>query len=182
MGFRRDVAVINRSLITVETYRKALFKRYPKISFDKVPEKKFLESGDDPIIRKLIEDGKAPLYFAKTFMRMFDPPSVEDGFNDRVIGTGEEMPVNQSAELFLTKYRLDSASDWSFPWKLYPSVQKMMTNYLLAAMAIAEREGLDPALRDKLLDKAWEIAKFHDPGLRMRGRKMFKEMIDVESR
>lgn len=160
-GFRKDVAVINRYLIRVESYRRALFKRYPGISFDKMPEKEKF-SLSDPIIRKFVDDAKAPMYFAQTLLRLFDPPSVTEGFNDRIIGTGGEIPVDESARLFLDKYRLDSATDSSFPWMLYPSIQLMMLNYPLAMLKIAERDGLGPELKEKLLDKAQRMVEFHD--------------------
>ncbi|RKZ07891.1 hypothetical protein DRQ05_02415 [bacterium] len=170
MGLRKDVAVINRSLLSLKSYTEAVFDRYPKI---KPKGKLEAERGkilSNAIIRKLVEEQKTPVYIAVSVVidRSYDPEGIKltlpsrpivEGLNRRTREKG--LTDEESAFLFLKKYRMDSATDWNFAWDLTPSVSNMMKNYVACMIEIAERPDLNPNTRNDLLIKALNIAKFH---------------------
>jgi len=159
MGFHTDVAVLNRHLIKVDAYRNAVFKRYPKIYSGLKERIPFAE--DDSIMRTIIGQAVVPVFLAKTMNRPDKLDLQSDGLNDRVIKAGEKTPPDQSVRLFLEVYRLDSATDWSFPWDLYPALREMTANYVLSMLESVKQNAYDLSVRQKILDRAMAIAKFH---------------------
>jgi hypothetical protein len=57
---------------------------------------------------------------------------------------------------------MDSATDWSYPWSLTPSLRDMMGNYASAMAKLSEYDGLSDETRRKLLEKALSISEFHE--------------------
>jgi len=177
MNFRKDVIVINRSLLNLKKYAEGLFKRYPSIkpSGKLEPEKGQIPS--NTIISRLVKEQKAKVYFATTVnldqefkgMKLELPfrPIVE-GINRRASKKG--LTGEESARLFLEKYRLDSATDWNFAWDLTPSVSKQIGNYVACMIKIAERDDISPETKRRLLAKALEVAEFH--GMLSAGQKI----------
>jgi tetratricopeptide (TPR) repeat protein len=162
MGFRTDVALINLSLLNVEKYREAVFKRYPAIT----PKKKVPEEYSRPphqiVIEYMLEEHKVPIFFtAINFEYVGSSPDLfVEGFNQRAVKRG--LTTEESARLILETYRMDSATDWNFAWSLQPSTAEMMLNYVSAMVRLSEYEDISKETRRKLLEKALEISKFHD--------------------
>ena len=171
MDFRRDVVVINRSLLNLPEYAKALFKLHPSITPEyKIDKHETRYSSDghvellsNKLIEKMIEEKKAPVYFAASANREysgFSPELYIEGMNFRTSARG--LSAEESARLFLDTYRLDSATDWSYAWSLMPKVSQLVGNYAASMIKLAEAEGLTAQSRLSLLDKASDIAEFHD--------------------
>ncbi len=171
MDFRRDVVVINRSLLNLPEYAKALFKLHPSITPEyKIDKHETRYSSDghvellsNKLIEKMIEEKKAPVYFAASANREyfgFSPDLYIEGMNFRTSARG--LSAEESARLFLDTYRLDSATDWSYAWSLMPKVSQLVGNYAASMIKLAEAEGLTAQSRLSLLDKASDIAEFHD--------------------
>lgn len=163
MDFRKDVIIINRSLLNLESYADALFKRYPHIKPKdgvKAIENEILSS---TLLKRMVVEHKAPIYFASTVPGggyFFVPEGmIIEGINLRVAkkGTGPE----ESARLFFEKYRLDSATDWDFAWSLAPKVSQLMKNYVSGMIKSSLQDGITVTTKKRLLDKALEIARFH---------------------
>jgi hypothetical protein len=72
------------------------------------------------------------------------------------------LTAEESARLVLEKCRLDSATDWGFAWDIAPTVSKMMWNYAACMVNLAKEKGVSGDTRRRLLEKASEIAEFHD--------------------
>ncbi|MDH3214790.1 MAG: hypothetical protein OEN01_00695 [Candidatus Krumholzibacteria bacterium] len=163
MGFRTDVAVVNRSLLQLSDYARAVFDTYPAIK----PKGK-LEMVDGPalpatLLKKMVADDDIAVHFAATVAigaLGFEPDLVLDGVGWRSYKKGRSPEA--SAVLFLGTYRLDSATDWSFAWDLVPNVSRMMKNYVACAIQLAQDAGVSNATKERLLDQASEIATFHD--------------------
>ncbi len=164
MDFRKDVILINRSLLNLESYADAVFKRHPHIKPRggvKAVENEILST---TLLKKMVNEHKAPIYFASTVSGggyNFVPEGmIIEGINLRVAkeGTGPE----ESARLFFEKYRLDSATDWDFAWSLLPSISKLMKNYVSGMIKSSMRDGIAAPTKKRLLDKALEIARFHE--------------------
>jgi tetratricopeptide (TPR) repeat protein len=171
MEFRRDVIVINRSLLNLPEYARALFKLHPSITPEyKIDKHETRYSSDghaellsNKLIEKMIEEKKAPVYFAASANREysgFSPDLYIEGMNFRTSAKG--LSAEESARLFLDTYRLDSATDWSYAWSLMPKVSQLVGNYAASMIKLAESEGLTAQSRLSLLDKASDIAGFHD--------------------
>ena len=162
MDFRRDVALINMSLLNVEKYRKAMFKRYPAITPKKKVPEEFSHPPHQIVIKYFLEEHKVPIFFTATnFEYVGSSPEVFiEGFNQRAVKRG--LTTEESARLILETYRMDSATDWNFAWSLQPSVSEMMLNYVSAMIKLSEYEDISKDTRTKLLEKSLEISKFHD--------------------
>ena len=171
MEFRRDVVVINRSLLNLPEYAKGLFRRHPSITPEYEIDKHETRYGPDgnvellsnKLIEKMIEEKKAPVYFAASANREyfgFSPELYIEGMNFRTSARG--LSAEESAQLFLDTYRLDSATDWNFAWSLMPKVSQLVGNYAASMIKLAEAEGLTEQSRLSLLDKASDIAGFHE--------------------
>lgn len=168
MGFREDVVVLNRNLLDLESYAEAVFERNPAIR----PEGGIAARGDqslsDAVIRGLVREHKAPVYVAVTVdirdlneeVRGLLPEHLEiEGLSWPC--SGRNLGPEESARLFLEKYRMDSATDWIFPWELFPTARRLARNYVVSLMKIAEGDNLRAETRRALLAKAKEIAQFH---------------------
>lgn len=170
MDFRTDVIVMNRSLLNVPEYANALFERHPHLRPDyNIEGHETKRVGGEvrtlsaALIEKLIDEQKAPVYVAATALG--PPPLVEpeghmEGIN---LCTGKRsMPAEESARLFLDRYRMDSATDWSFPWALVPSIEHILRNYGSAAVRVLDAGDVSKQTRSRLLDEIERIADFHD--------------------
>jgi hypothetical protein len=172
MNLRKDVIIINRSLLNLPAYAKAVFKRYPSIRPDyDIDHHETTMTPDGKaallstrLIEKMLAEKKAPLYFAASANYEsygFKPEAEEvEGLNLRASGKG--LSAEESARLFLYTYRLDSATDWAFAWSLVPNVASLMRNYAAAMVNLSEAKGVSRETRTRLLDKASAIAAFHD--------------------
>ncbi len=171
MEFRKDVAVINRSLLNLKAYAKAVFERYPSVAPGGALEPEEGQVLSNTLIRRMVEEHKVPVYIAATVNldQAFGGPEgikltlpsepVVEGVNRRACGRG--LTGAESARLFLGEYRLDSATDWNFAWDLAPSVSGLMENYVACMTKTAQRDDIRPETRRDLLGKALEIATFH---------------------
>ena len=163
MGFRTDVAVVNRSLLQVSDYARAVFDTYPAIKPKRKVSIKAGPSLPATLLTKMVDDDDIAVHFAATVAIEalgFEPDLVLDGVGWRSYKKGRAPQA--SAVLFLDTYRLDSATDWSFAWDLVPNVAKMMKNYVACAIKLSQDEGVSKATKERLLDQATEIATFHD--------------------
>ena len=163
MGFRKDVVVINRSILNLKEYASAIFSRYPDIK----PGGKLKPEGNlsisSTLLKRMIKEAGVPLYFAVSvdFDNLgFIPKLNTEGLNKRAAGKG--LDTEASAKLFLYTYRLDSATDWSYAWDLIPAVSSLMTNYVVCMVELTEEENLSVQSKYLLLEKAMNIAKFHE--------------------
>ena len=171
MTFRHDVIIINRSLLNLPTYARAIFERHPTIEpdYDIDGHEVVLDEAGVPqvlankLLEKMIDEGKGPLYLAASANHPYYGFSAElyvEGVNLRAVG--KALPAEESARLFLNRYRLDSATDWSFPWSLYPVIPGLLRNYVASMIRIAGEEGIRAGTRTDLLARAAAIAEFHE--------------------
>ncbi|UCG53355.1 MAG: hypothetical protein JSW58_07320 [Candidatus Latescibacterota bacterium] len=163
MGFRSDVAVVNRHLLNVNDYVEALFERYPSVKPGGRIEAEDDLSLSSTLLKRMIDEQKAPVYFAASvdFGDLgFSPELVTEGMNLRASGKG--LTPEESARLFLEKYRLDSATDWSFSWDLVPGHSRLLANYISCVYNLANQEGVSADTMRLLLDKALDITEFHE--------------------
>jgi hypothetical protein len=63
MGFRKDVAVLNLSLLNLDKYSDAVFERYPVIRPEEIPEWDQRDARHKDVIKALLKQHKAPVYF-----------------------------------------------------------------------------------------------------------------------
>jgi len=168
MGFRKDVTVINRNLLNLKAYAEAVFKKHPAMKPKGALEPERGRTLSGTLIKRMVRERKVPLYYSVTVN--LDDPGL--GFDARSLSefpveglswrsSGEGLTDEQAARVFLDKYRLDSATDWNFAWDLSPMVSKLMKNYVACMIKTAERENVHPDTKQRLLDKALEIATFH---------------------
>ena len=170
MDFRRDVIVLNCSLLNLPSYAEAYFDRYPKIRPEyniEAHEVKMVDGRPttlaDALITKLIEESKAPVYLTASAAGVGQFNQREtylEGMNMRAARKG--LSPEESARLFLTTYRLDSATDWTIPWSLAPSEAHLMINYVTSIIKLVDMKGVSGETRTRLLDKASAIAEFHE--------------------
>ncbi len=86
---------------------------------------------------------------------------------DALSGSKEQIDYRTTFELFRDAYRLDSATDWSYPWDVRPAERQLLLNYLHVIILAAEKakeKGDRVALRG-LVRIGVEIARFHDESL-----------------
>ncbi len=163
LNFRKDVAVINMSMLNVVKYDEALFKRYPSIKPKGKIEHDHVRPLHMTLIERIVAEQKAPVFFASStnfdFVG-FTPDLFVEGLNLR---TSEEgLSAEESARLLLETYRMDSVTDWNVTWALMTSVSEIMMNYVIAMIKVAKCEDVTKETKLKLLEKALEIAKFHN--------------------
>lgn len=173
MEFRTDVVVINRSMLNVPAFAKAIFARHPNIDPGYDIDHHVTTQAQDgkvnllaaTLLKKMIEQKKAPVYFvvsANSEQHGFKPEGVMEGINLR---TGPKGLTSEAAgRLVIDTYRMDSVTDWNFAWSLKPSLSLLMRNYVSAMVRLAEQDGVTDATRGRLLDEAYNIADFHDYG------------------
>jgi tetratricopeptide (TPR) repeat protein len=164
MSFRNDVVVINRHLLRRPAYLDALRRKHAYLK--SAGESKPGTAAEDPraLIEQWIKDAKVPLYIAVTVnmeeLGLKPDPVAEEGLSLRAAGKG--LTAEEAARLFLERYRLDSATDWDFPWDLTPDLSYIMVNYVHSMARLAERDGLSADSKCRLLARAAAIAEFHD--------------------
>jgi hypothetical protein len=163
MDFRTDVAVINRHLLRVPAYLDALSRRHP--SLKTTGPSKGEAASEDPaaLIRRWIKESRAPIYLAVSVDRKdlgLEAEPVCEGLCLRTAGKG--LTPEEAARLVLEKYRLDSATDWSFAWDLTPAHSNMMANYVASMADLSQQDGVSTELKCRLLERAAGIAEFHD--------------------
>lgn len=170
MDFRKDVIVINRSLLNHQTYTRAVFRDHPSITPDydiETHETKIDSDGNATVlsnilIEKMIDEQKAPVFIAASANKPyfgFDRELHIEGINFRTTKKG--LSAEESARLFLNTYRLDSATDWNFPWPLVPAVSHLLSNYVIAMVRLAHEGELKSETKLRILDRAAAIADFH---------------------
>ncbi len=170
-GFRSDVAVLNRNLLDEETYVQAAFRRYPLLGYKGEPGSEFKRHGDN-VLNKIVDKAKVPLYLAlhRTHNYKYYPELEYEGLNHRVVGTCKGLTAEESANLFLSVYKFESATDPAFPWKLYPSIVnsiEMYAHFMIANGGLGKEE-LSEATFLELRAKIKNFVKFHDlDGLNM---------------
>jgi tetratricopeptide (TPR) repeat protein len=170
MDFRTDVIIANRSLLNVPEYAEAIFQRHPDIRPDYNIEKHEIKMVDGrptllsyALIDALIAERKAPVYVTASALGPPPNPEPEGHMEGINLCTGKRaMSAEESAQLFLTTYRLDSTTDWSFAWSLVPSEAKLLQNYGIAALRLVRDERLSKDTKKRLLDTVEAIAEFHD--------------------
>lgn len=171
MKLRPDVIVVNRSLMNDPTYVKAIFTKHPEIEpeYDiDTHEVKLDDEGNytllsNVLLEKMIEAQKRPIHIAATAAfeyHGYEPGEAIEGITLRTTSNG--LSAEESAQLILNEYRLDSATDWNYPWSLIPTVSKLMQNYVTSMAKLAEYDGIRTDTRSRLLDRALEIAEFHE--------------------
>ena len=166
MDFRKDVVVINWTLLRMPEYADALRREH---TFLKSTERsKTGTAAEDPhaLIAQWIKDQKVPLYIAVTLseerlkeLGLKPDPTIEEGLSWRVAGKG--LMAEEAARLVLERFRLDSATDWDFPWDLTPDLSFTMVNYVHSMIRLAQRGGVSADSRCRLLGRAAAIAEFH---------------------
>lgn len=177
MGFRDDVIVLNRHLLNLEAYTDALFERYPFLDTGGRIEKRKGKIRSNALLERMLEKSNVPIYISTTVNLGdldFLPDLTLEGLSKRPPGKG--LSFEESARLFLDRYRMDSATDWSIPWDLMPSISGLMNNYLACMVRLAEEKELRADTRRRLLEKALEIAEFHEnPRMENMIRSMLEE-------
>lgn len=165
MDFRNDVIVINWTLLSSPEYVDALRRKHTFLKSAEQPKTGTADENPSSLIAQWIKDSKVPLYIAVTVSaeRMEDLglriEPVAEGLSLRAAGKG--LTPEETARLFLERYRLDSATDWDFPWDLTPDLSYIMVNYVHSMLRLAERDGVPADLRCRLLGRAAAIAEFH---------------------
>ncbi len=170
LGLRQDVAVLNISLLNVPAYATAVFAKFPGIRPDyDIANHKLVMAGNGPtyldaaLLAKIIQEQKAPVYYSVSVERNrygYVPQVVNEGLCVRAGSKG--MSADEVAVLMLEKYRLDSATDWTEPKALAPNEVRFMSNYAVAMLMTAEKDGVSPRLRERLLERAAAVAGFHE--------------------
>ena len=170
MQFRTDVVILNRSLLNVPEYAEAMFDRHASIrpDYDIPAHETVMVDGvpkllSDALIRLLIERNETPIHVtasANTSGAFHQPETHIEGINLRTSTDG--LTPDASARLFLEEYRLDSATDWTYPWSVAPNVAKLVRNYVAAMTKLVEKGELSEPTRARLIARASSIASFHD--------------------
>lgn len=165
MNFRNDVVVINRHLLGIDVFAEAIFERYPNIRPRVTAREEKNKRRSAALLERMVTEQKAPIYFAATVAFVddlgFSPELISEGINWRSSKKGPG--AEESARLFLDRYRLDSATDWDFAWDLFPNISDtIMSNYVRAMITISQEDGIRTETRERLLEKAMDIATFHD--------------------
>jgi tetratricopeptide (TPR) repeat protein len=177
MNFRNDVVVINRHLLRRQAYLDALRREHAYLKSAAQP--KTATAAEDPraLIEQWIGESKVPLYIAVTVdmedLGLKPDPVAEEGLSRRAAGKG--LTAEEAARLFLERYRLDSATDWDFPWDLTPDLSYIMINYVHSMMRLAERDGMPVDLKCRLLARAAAIAEFHHLGTEAHVKALLKK-------
>jgi hypothetical protein len=163
MAFRTDVAVINQWLLGIPAFAEAIFERYPKCApRGDAGAKKGPESALE-LIGEMVRERSVPVYVSTTVifenLGLGDTPIFAEGLSWRTSQTG--LAPEEIADLFLNTYRLDSATDWNFAWRLVPSISRLVGNYVTGMLYLVREGDLDAATKRRILARAREIAEFH---------------------
>jgi len=170
-GFRTDVTVLNQSLLGCPAYARAMREAHPDWFPDVEKEvEKGQFSGALAVIRELLKSGKRPVYISLTVPveRLGAERSLTiEGICARVDalkGSAETIDYKKTLALFRDTYRLDSATDWTYPWDLRPAEQKLLTNYLHVLLRAAEeaRKVKDFESAGRMAEIGLGIARFHE--------------------
>ena len=171
MGFREDVVVLNQSLLGCVDYVHALEERYADW-FPHVP--KDVNKGPFSValfvIRELLDSGKRPVYIAITvpFDRLGDAKTMSiEGVCARVHNLTKEKietDFKRTHELLDHVYRLDSATNWAYPWDLRSAEKMLMKNYIAVALRAAQAasDAGQSELATRLVEIGLPIARFHN--------------------
>jgi hypothetical protein len=170
MGFREDVVILNQSLLGCLDYAKAMEERHSEW-FPHVSE----ETKTGPfsvalyVIRELLDSGKRPVYIALTVpldrLGLAKTLTIE-GVCARVHNlTDEKIETDfmKSHDLLDNVYRLDSATNWAYPWDLRSAEKMLMKNYIAVAYraAMAATEEKQSKTAERLVEIGLAIARFH---------------------
>ena len=171
MGFRDDVVILNQSLLGCLDYAEALEERYggwfPQVTKDinKGPFSVALY-----VIRELLDSGKRPVYIAITVpfdrLGLAKTMSIE-GVCARVHNLTKdkiETDFRRTHELLDHVYRLDSATNWAYPWDLRSAEKMLMKNYIAVAYRAAQ-SALESGQREtatRLVEIGLPLARFHN--------------------
>jgi tetratricopeptide (TPR) repeat protein len=163
MDFRNDVVIVNRHLLRIPEYLNALRRQHPSLKSADQPKSGAAVEEPLALIEQWIKDSKVPVYIAVTVdieeLGLKPDPTIEEGLSWRVAGKG--LTTEEAARLVLERYRLDSATDWDFPWDLTPDLSFTMVNYVHSMVRLAERDGVSADSKCRLLNRASAIAEFH---------------------
>lgn len=166
-NLRRDVVVLNKSLLGCKEYADALSERYSDW-FPKKPKSEGPLGTAQAVIEYLLRTKRRPIYAAVTVDYQGHPHSITiEGLCARIDALeGEDSNVSYKKihTLFRDKYRLDSASFWKYPWALKNAEQMMMGNYVALAYMAASgaKDAGDPQAMELLITKGRHIAAFHE--------------------
>jgi hypothetical protein len=163
MDFRKDIIIINRHLFGIEEFAEAVFDRHPEIRPTRMVKKEKSKARAVALLEQMVDEQQVPVYFATTVALHdlgFEPELEIEGMNLR--SSKAALSSEESARLYLERYRLDSATDWNFQWDLMPSISQIIGNYVRGMIRISLQEDLSADTKHRLLDKAFEIAEFHD--------------------
>jgi len=170
MGFREDVVILNQSLLGCFDYAVALREKYGDW-FPRVDER--INKGPFStalfIIKELLKSGKRPVYVAITIP--FDCLGTEKTLSiegvcvriHKLQGDHFDTDHHKTLELMESMYRLDSATNWSYPWDLKSAEMNLMTNYIAIAQRgaqVALEQG-DRDTAERLVEIGMGIARFH---------------------
>lgn len=172
-SFRRDVLVVNLSLLNLLEYRKLLREGpngapVPLLEGEK--EGPTSPAAVKGLVKALTEAGwKRPFYAAVTVDRSrLDLPSqlTLEGLVYRV-GRGAAAEINLDAEKLTgnlrTRYRLQSATSLTVPWKTYSALRRLMANYvhLYERLASPLLEANAEADGREMMERGLELCEFH---------------------
>ncbi len=171
LGYREDVLVLNINLLKCEEYAQAIAERYP----DWFPQSKATaDSGRlstaKAVATELLRTGKHPLYAAIS-VDFDDLPCTRTiqglcARIDRLEGDEAHIDEKKTFSLLRDVYRLDSATNWAYPWELRNAERMLMNNYCALAYraAVASREHGDEEAARFLAAMGRHIAEFHELG------------------
>lgn len=173
-GIRRDVDVVNLSLLNLGWYRRQLAERHPAVPVPLLDQGPRGTGGSDAAVRGLIEnlarDGwKRPLYLACTVNRqahaMPNQLSLE-GIAFRVLpkgGAGFDVDTLRIERNLGSLYRLESATSPSLDWDDWQSVRFLMLNYPSAGfqLSLARARAGSLVLANQSMDRAVALSVFH---------------------
>lgn len=165
MNLRTDVVVVNRHLLNASAYADSLFSEHEILRPEVTIRAEAGRDASRAIIERWLAAGKVPLYFAVTVplhdLGLDSGKMAIEGLNWR--GAGKGFDPEKIARLVLERYRLDSATDWTFGWDLSPNLSmEVGYNYVASLSNLAKRDGVSADTRCGLLGKALAIAEFHD--------------------
>jgi tetratricopeptide (TPR) repeat protein len=171
LDHRTDVAILNQSLLGCDRYAKALEEEhsewFPRI--DRMGKPGPFKTAHY-VIRELLKSKKRPVYIATTvpFDRLGDEPGLTiEGLCVRVRsldGGKIDTDYGETLALLRDTYRLDSATNWSYPWDLRPAERMIMRNYAAVAYYAAQKalDKKDRPAAERIAEIGRKIAEFHE--------------------